>query len=446
MKRIVIAVLVLAGISACAPAPAPPTPPTPPPGTQTPPPAQERPAVPPAPEAGEPMVSVGLSWDLDSLALDPVGKAEVDASGRRVLEAAARLEVRLEKRRAVVRTVGSEAHWEVTLGGDETLSVAGVDGPPDGPARLIRWKGYSWRGELRAFVNPRGKLTLVARLPIESYLRGVVPGEIGALETPLIEAGRAQAIAARSYTLYYRGRRAAEGFDLYASVEDQIYGAVETERPLATQCVESTNGRVALSGTTPIRANYCSTCGGVTADVWEGWATPPMSYLVSHRDRGAAGADYCSASPHYRWTEEWAPRELLANVARYGPALGVPMPDGGVGELVDVKVASRSRSGRVWRLDIVTTTGDISVPAYAIRQVLRRGGNSSSILRSNLFKIDVLRDRASRQALSVIASGAGSGHGVGLCQTGALGMARAGLNGERILLHYYPGVTIDRRW
>ena len=64
---------------------------------------------------------------------------------------------------------------------------------------------------------------------------------------------------------------AAEGFDLYSTVEDQVYGPVENERPLATRCVESTAGEVALAGGGPIRANYYSTCGGITADVWEGW-------------------------------------------------------------------------------------------------------------------------------------------------------------------------------
>jgi stage II sporulation protein D len=76
--------------------------------------------------------------------------------------------------------------------------------------------------------------------------------------------------------------------------------------------------------------------------------------------------------------------------------------------------------------------------------MLRRGGNPGAILRSNLFKIAVRRDPATRRALAVVASGSGSGHGVGLCQTGALGMARLGSRGEAILAHYYPGTTLKR--
>jgi SpoIID/LytB domain protein len=78
--------------------------------------------------------------------------------------------------------------------------------------------------------------------------------------------------------------------------------------------------------------------------------------------------------------------------------------------------------------------------------VLRRptSGGGSPILRSNLFKLDVRRDRATGRALAVVVSGAGSGHGVGLCQTGALGMARAGRSAEQILEHYYRGVSLRR--
>jgi SpoIID/LytB domain protein len=93
---------------------------------------------------------------------------------------------------------------------------------------------------------------------------------------------------------------------------------------------------------------------------------------------------------------------------------------------------------------VETSTGLVSIPAYSLRQVLRRGGNAASILRSNLFKIGVRRDPSTLKPVAIVASGAGSGHGVGLCQTGALGMARIGARGEDILAHYYPGATLRR--
>jgi stage II sporulation protein D len=311
-----------------------------------------------------------------------------------------------------------------------------------GEVAAIRWNRQSWRGRFKLFLNARRKLTVCTRLALEPYLKGVIPGEIGALSDSLLEAGRAQAIAARSYTLFYKGRRGTEGFDLFSTVEDQVYGALEAERPLATRCVETTRGLVGLSRGTPIRANYYSTCGGITAEAWEAWPTDPYDYLVSHLDAGANG-DHCARSPHFRWREEWPAREFAANLAKHARTYGVPLPEGGVGEIRDVRVESRSRSGRVWWLEVETSTGLIRIHAHSLRQMLRRAGNPNAILRSTLFKADVRRD-AARRVTAVIASGAGSGHGVGLCQTGALGMARGGARGEVILAHYYPGARLER--
>src|SRR5262249_21339584 len=155
--------------------------------------------------------------------------------------------------------------------------------------------------------------------------------------------GRAQAVAARSYTLFYKGRRGEEGFDLYGTVEDQLYSPADAEKPLATRCVESTHGLVGLSQGAPIRANYCSTCGGISADGRGAWPTPAYAYLKSHADAGPAG-DHCAASPQFRWREEWTAREFADDISRYAPQFGVSLPPGGVGDVVDVRVAQRSVS------------------------------------------------------------------------------------------------------
>lgn len=390
---------------------------------------------------GEPLLTVGLLWDVDTLSLVPApGIESAPRSWHGARTVPARPVVRFKATRAGVQVDGARGQgWatEFVAAAGETCWLAG----PDLTAATATWGGKSWRGALGVFRNPRGKLTLVTRLPLETYLHGVVPGEIGALGDDRIEAGKAQAIAARSYTLFYRGRRAAEGFDLYGTVEDQVYGPVEGERPLATRVVEDTKGQLALSAGQPIRANYCSTCGGISAEVWEAWPAGSLSYLESRRDHGR-GDDWCAASPLFRWRETWTPAEFTGNVGKYAPQFGVALPRAGVGDLVDVTVDARSRSGRVWRLRVRTTTGDVWIPAYSCRQVLRRGGLPAAILRSNLFKIAVRRDPATRAPQAVVASGAGSGHGVGLCQTGALGMAKAGEKARAILAHYYPGAEI----
>ncbi len=448
MRRLAPVVLLAALAASCAPMPRPQAPPPPPvakPGERS---AEQPPAEKPGPLKlpWEPHLSVGLAWDLDSLVLVPIapshivegigtdhlGYADVGTSAVRFAASSRSMRVTWQK---------SERAW--TVGSGDTVALTGPSEAGWTPDFRWRWNGKTWRGRPTVFVNPRGKLTLAVRLPLETYLLGVVPGEIGGLNPDLLEAGRAQAIAARSYTLFYRGRRAAEGFDVFGTVEDQVYGPVESERPLATECVEATRGLVALADGQPIRANYCSTCGGTTAEVWEAWPAEALSYLVSRRD-GDRGDDWCAASSQFRWREEWKPDELAANLARFAPQQQVALPPGGVGEIVDVRAEARSHSGRVWRLVVTTTTGRIVVPAHAMRQVLRRGGNPNAILRSNLFKIDVRRDRTSGRSLAIVASGAGSGHGVGLCQTGALGMARAGRDAKAILAHYYRGVELKR--
>jgi stage II sporulation protein D len=440
LRAIAAGVLLAFLASSCARLPAPR--PVPPPPAAAP---HEQPVAPPArpvTETAAPLrvergatICVGMAWDVDSLLIEgealglgTPGATDFLSIASPIKVGAAAAGMRFGR--------GTLPVSLLPIARSDTLWVMARSG-------LLRWNGKSWRGAFKIFLNPRGKLTLADLLPLETYLLGVVPGEIGGLSEDLIEAGRAQAIAARSYTLFYRGRRASEGFDLYGTVEDQVYGPVESERPLATRCVEQTSGKVALYGGQPIRANYCSTCGGVSAEVWEAWPAAALPYLESRRDR-SRGAEYCESSPQHRWRERWSEEEFLDNLERFGPALKLQLPPGGLGDLVDVRVEARSRSGRVWRLLVRTSTGDVAIPAYAIRGVLRRGGKPDAILRSTLFKIDVRRHPVTGRAMEVLASGAGSGHGVGLCQTGALGMARAGARAEEILAHYYPHIAIER--
>jgi stage II sporulation protein D len=113
------------------------------------------------------------------------------------------------------------------------------------------------------------------------------------------------------------------------------------------------------------------------------------------------------------------------------------------GDLLDARVRSRSRSGRVAEVVITTTKGDVVLRGDRTRWALRRPGGSA-ILRSSLFKIGVARGSGGAAA-RVIATGAGNGHGIGLCQWGALGMSRAGKGYREILRHYYRSTTLVRR-
>lgn len=136
--------------------------------------------------------------------------------------------------------------------------------PEDGG---VRWEGKRYRGRLVVYLNDRGRLNLVNELPIEQYLRGVVPRELGPGAYPELEALKAQAIAARSYTLRNLGEFADEGYDLCGTPRCQVYGGMDDEHPLSDRAVAETAGEVLVYDGQPIDALYSATCGGHTENV-----------------------------------------------------------------------------------------------------------------------------------------------------------------------------------
>jgi stage II sporulation protein D len=304
------------------------------------------------------------------------------------------------------------------------------------------WNGNWYRGAFRIFASTPSGVTVVNEVDLESYLRSVLPNEIGSPPESDFEAVKAQAVAARSYTLAYLGRRAEFGFDLYATVEDQVYAGITRENAQSDRALGETRGEVLLSGDEPIHALYSSACGGRTANVEDVWPWNWTPYLRSVRDAdGPGGQPYCTRSSNFRWREEWDVAPFLEALRQYG------VPEGGnpamlEGDLLDVRVKNRSRCGRVQDLAVTTTAGDFVVHGDRVRWALRRPGGVA-ILRSSFFKIGLLRDDAGR-AVRVVATGGGNGHGIGLCQWGAMGMARAGHGYREILQHYYHTARLAR--
>lgn len=307
---------------------------------------------------------------------------------------------------------------------------------------LVGWNQNWYRGTFRIFASDPEGITLVNGVGLEDYLRSVLPNEIGHPKEGEYEAVKAQAVAARSYTLGYLGRRAALGFDLWATVEDQVYAGITRENEDCNRALEETHGEVLLSEGAPIRALYSSACGGRTANVEDVWPWPWTPYLRSVLDARAPGATpWCSGSASFRWREEWAVEDFMKVLRQYA---AVSEGDRATlaGGFLNVLVRSRSRCGRVADLVVSTTKGDLVVRGDRTRWALRRPGGSA-ILRSSLFKIGVVRGGGGSPA-RVIATGAGNGHGIGLCQWGALGMSRAGKSYREILSHYYRAATLAR--
>ncbi|MFH0777693.1 MAG: SpoIID/LytB domain-containing protein [Candidatus Eisenbacteria bacterium] len=306
--------------------------------------------------------------------------------------------------------------------------------------------GRRYRGSFEVFRDSSGKLTLVNVLNVESYLRGVVPNEIGSSSPETMEAVKAQAVAARTYTFFFAGRYATKGFDALPTVQDQVYTGVDGERPLSDRAIAETYGVVLTYRGKPIRTNYFSTCGGATAAIEEVWPFDPLPYLKSVSDRrGLRGEGYCSESSNYRWTEVWTVEQFEAIFRKYYSTQYATAVQPRVGErIVNVKIAERSGSGRVRKLEIVTTDNVYRLTGDAIRLVIRRPNPEGAILRSTLFDVDVQREGG--YARTIIFSGGGNGHGVGMCQMGAIGMARRGKRVHEILTYYYRGVKLSRAY
>ena len=127
----------------------------------------------------------------------------------------------------------------------------------------VRLNGKAYRGKIEVFVNARGSLTVVNVVPLEDYLLGVVPSELG---LPQLEAQKAQAVAARTYAVANVNGYGKQGFDMLPTVWSQVYKGVSIETKMGTQAVTSTRGIVATYKGKPINALYTSTCGGRTED------------------------------------------------------------------------------------------------------------------------------------------------------------------------------------
>jgi stage II sporulation protein D len=305
---------------------------------------------------------------------------------------------------------------------------------------MVLLNGRPYRGRLRA-IRDRTGITVINLVQLEDYLVGVVPAEMGRREPSEAEALGAQAIISRTFAIRNLGKRASEGFDLYATVVDQVYGGVSAENPLTTAAVLRTAGLILTWQGSPIDAFFFSTCGGRTADGTEVYVGADRPYLRSVSDLDGVGEAWCRISPRYQWREEWTAAELRS-VLRLSlpPATGTSAEE--AANATGVVVGARTRSGRVASLTIQLRRSAIDVRGPAVRQVLRPV--TEPLLRSAVFRLTEQRSSAGLERL--IADGNGAGHGVGFCQWGAVGRARGGQDAATILTAYFPGTVLSRAY
>ncbi|NLZ94144.1 MAG: SpoIID/LytB domain-containing protein [Firmicutes bacterium] len=358
----------------------------------------------------------------------------------------------------------------------------------------------AYSGHLEVSLH-NGSLLLVNEVPLENYLYSVVPSEMPVSfgEVPL----QVQAVAARSYATAAILRSGFRSFAAHVddSVSSQVYNNVP-EYEISTKAVNHTRGKIVKYQDDIADTRFFSTSAGITANNEEVWhdnksgAFPGVSlpYLTSAPQLRSgtvpqvsteAGAQafftaahwdsYDKASPWFRWQVEMTRDELENVINRYLAGRYQAQPDfiltkegnnfvskeigdNPLGELKDIRVIRRGQGGNIMELEIEGSRGTYRIlKEYNIRFTLRPQSDvkdiillrhdgsklmNYSILPSTFAVFTIHRDN-NKQIQSVLIQGGGNGHGAGMSQWGTRGLAEDGFTYEQILLHYYPGCTIE---
>ena len=353
------------------------------------------------------------------------------------------------------------AQIDVRRGATSLANVPGnvVLSSPDG---IVRIGTRLYRGVAEVHIaTGGGALAGVNELPLEQYLWGVVPRELGPIAFPELEALKAQSVAARTYAIANFNKRLSDGYNLLPTTADQVYGGFQDEHLLSSQAVDETEGVIATAdGIRPIEALYFSTSGGFTANNEDVFNSVPVAYLrgipdhqrgnslENHEEgvqnnanarqlRATKNGDFESDwSRFHRWTFEWSNAEIRDVISSW---VGQD-----VGAVLAINVLERSGSGRVKTIEYVTELGTFTDTKDRIRSSLRFIDESGAKvnLPSTLVYVEPVHDKHTKEPTGFIAWGGGFGHGVGMSQTGAVGMAEKKASFIEILKHYYRGIEL----
>ncbi len=299
---------------------------------------------------------------------------------------------------------GKSATGEVRISGSYQMNAAG-----EPPLRA------DFPIEVRA---NDGHLLIVAVMPMEEYIAGVLAGETGNFKSD--EALKAMAVAARTFAMHFGSRHALDGFDFCDTTHCQDLRVAGIDMHLRS-IAQATAGEILWYDGEPAATYYAANCGGTSEDgrfiLGNDEARAP--FLRQHSDQ------YCVRNGSTQWRSEVSKRELQRALA----ADGIVIP----GTLRSVAVLHRTPSGRVEFLR-VAGSGSVTVSALNFRAAI--GHNLGwDRLKSNLYDV-------SDDGTRVMFHGRGSGHGVGLCQIGAEVMGEEGHSYREILAFYYPGTKL----
>jgi stage II sporulation protein D len=335
----------------------------------------------------------------------------------------------------------------------------------DSAVPIMFFGTLKYRGTLFLKRIAEGHINVYNELPFEEYLYGVVPAEVPS--SWHMEALKAQAVAARNYGILNIGRHTANGFDLCNGQHCQAYRGFSHENTKTNQAVDETKGKLVYYNDKLINTYFHSSSGGRTENSENVW-TDALPYIRSVDDQ------YSLGSPHDNWTKQYSKNDIKTKLTANKIDIG---------EIIDVVPLKYSSNGRVTLLEIRGTKGFTQLAKERIRSIM-----GSSDIRSIWYNIstdadlyvkdssDLKPQKERASGLYVMSangvqklnnssnkltiksqnttanvkmipenytfSGKGWGHGLGMSQYGAKGMAEQGFNYIQILEYYYTGAKV----
>ncbi len=279
--------------------------------------------------------------------------------------------------------------------------------------KFININKKPYRGVIEVRKRERGFI-VISELSLEHYVTGIINNEVSSKWH--VEALKTQAVISRTYALYQKERRAGELYHLTGTHMDQVYTGAGKEDAASRRAVKATRGQVLTFNGVPALTVFHSSAGGVTESSKNVWKDD-YPYLRSVKSK------YDKRAPNYGWVLSLTARSLGDKLKAAGHNIGV---------VKKVVIGRKTRTGRVVRIVIKGKKGRVVMTGEELRRALGYG-----FLKSTLFKVK------KRRGVFVF-TGRGSGHGVGLSQWGAKGMAEHGASYKKILKHYYKGTKLKK--
>lgn len=318
------------------------------------------------------------------------------------------------------------------------------------------WQGIEdrvYEGEIEISINENNKFDVIVSLSLEKYLCGVVPYEIGN-DAPL-EALKSQVIAARSETVValISGKYKGNNFDLCADVECQVFSGNNKRTPTTDQAVAETKGLCLFYGEEVIGAYYASNCGGMSEDVENVWPSRSgtVPYWSSHFDSGKeleydpknnpdewimSNPDVFCNSYYHPELPEWSKKNFRWQIEMTNDELSNNLNEiKQIGVLQEIKIVERGNSGRIIKARFLGSEDSLDLNSeLEIRKIKKPPFRSSCFIFDKIISSD--------NSIIYKFDGAGWGHGVGMCQSGAVARAFSGQTYQQILNHYFPKTEI----